>query len=206
LSTNNKKILIFIDWFLPAFKAGGPIKSVSNIVNSLHHNFNFYIVTSDRDINEKNPFNNIQFNTWIKEGNYSIIYLTPEKRDNWIKSHLKGTCYDFYYFNSLFSKYFTLKPLLILNQIETAKKSIIVAPRGMLGEGALSAKSSRLSTKIIKKKLFLVLVKFFKYNRNITWHATNEEEEYNILNYFGEKSKIKIASNISICNIQKKKK
>ena len=74
----NKKILIFIDWFTPGFKAGGPIKSVSNIVNSLFNEFDFYIITSDRDINETEPYQNIE-QTFFKKSLAECISSLPEK-------------------------------------------------------------------------------------------------------------------------------
>lgn len=188
-------ILIFIDWFTPAFKAGGPIKSVTNIIKSLHQEYTFFIVTSDRDINESTPLRNVILNDWITMENYSIIYLSPENRHQWIKNHLTEKDYDAYYFNSLFSKNFTLKPLLILNRMPN--KKIIVAPRGMLGEGALAIKSS-------KKKTFLGLAKLLGYYKNVLWHATNKEEQYDIIKVFGESSNIKIASNISLCEVVEK--
>jgi len=190
------KVLIFIDWFTPAFKAGGPIKSVSNIINSLHQFFDFYIITSDRDINETSAYKNVKLNVWLEKRKYNIIYLSPEYRSDWIKNHLTEKKYEVYYFNSLFSKKFTLKPLRGLNSIYENQK-IIIAPRGMLGKGALSIKP-------LKKKLFLIVAKAIGYYRNVTWHATNEEEKNDILSNFGKEAHIKIASNISLCNIKNK--
>ena len=69
----NPKILIFIDWFTPGFKAGGPIKSITNIINSLSDNFDFYIISSDRDINEESSYKNLKLNSWISKEKYSII-------------------------------------------------------------------------------------------------------------------------------------
>jgi len=34
-----KKILVLQDWYYPGFKAGGPIKSIRNIVNNLKDEF-----------------------------------------------------------------------------------------------------------------------------------------------------------------------
>ena len=48
-----KKILIFIDWFTPAVKAGGPISSVENMVNFLAEAFEFYIITGAKDLNSE---------------------------------------------------------------------------------------------------------------------------------------------------------
>ena len=70
---NKPNILIFIDWFLPGFKAGGPIKSVSNIVNSLHQDFNFFIITSDRDIDDNKPYETEPLDKWIEKEYYQNI-------------------------------------------------------------------------------------------------------------------------------------
>ena len=193
---NKPKILILIDWFTPGFKAGGPIKSVTNIVNSLHKTYDFYIVTSDRDINETLPYKKVQLNRWIKKENYNIIYLSPEERSDWLKNNLAKKEYDAYYFNSLFSKNFTLQPLLKLIKLNLDYKATI-APRGMLGEGALAIKP-------LKKKLFLALTRTLGYYKKVTWHATNLEEKNDITTNFGAQSTVKIASNISLCIINRK--
>ena len=47
------KVLVFIDWFYPAYKAGGPIRSVSGMVKQLSNDFEFYLVTSNQDLGEE---------------------------------------------------------------------------------------------------------------------------------------------------------
>ena len=44
-----KKILVFIDWYLPGFRAGGPIRSCANLISHLSDEFDFNIVTTDTD-------------------------------------------------------------------------------------------------------------------------------------------------------------
>ncbi len=190
ISLNKPKILIFIDWFLPGYKAGGPIKSVSNMVNSLHQDFSFYIITSDKDIDDLNSYQNIELNKWITKENYSIVYLTPEYRIDFIKNELQNNPYSCIYFNSVFSKNYTIDPLRAIKKLKLASK-IIIAPRGMLGKGALSLKP-------IKKKLFLTISKFIGLYKNVTWHATNVEEAQDIKTIFGNKVAVQIASNIAI--------
>lgn len=190
------QVLIFIDWFTPAFKAGGPIKSVSNIIATLSNDFEFYVVTSDRDINDVTPFDNIKFNTFIKEETYTIIYLSPGNRDSWIKNHLSKKKYDAYYFNSLFSINFTIKPLFFLNKFIDEQK-VIIAPRGMFSEGGLAIKP-------IKKKLFFILAKTIGLFRKVTWHATNIEEKNDIESIIGSNQNIIVASNISNCEVIQK--
>ena len=77
-----KKILIFIDCFTPAVKAGGPISSVENMVNLLPKEFEFYIITSAKDLNSKQNLEGVVLNNWRKVGSANVIYLE--------KSHLKN--------------------------------------------------------------------------------------------------------------------
>ncbi len=73
-----KKILLFTDWYEPGFKAGGPIQSCKNIVNTLADEFDFYIFTSDRDLGDKNPYQDIQTDTWLKLPNGAkLFYASP---------------------------------------------------------------------------------------------------------------------------------
>ncbi len=57
-----KKILVFIDWFLPGYKAGGPIRSVAHIVSQLSGNYKFFIVTRNTDYLESEPYKSIKSN------------------------------------------------------------------------------------------------------------------------------------------------
>jgi len=187
--SEKKKILIFIDWFLPGYKAGGPIRSVANIVNSLSEYFEFYIITSDRDLGDEKSYENIELNKTIKKTNYSITYLTPDNQNyKTYKRFIKKIRPEKIYFNSLFSVKFALLPIFIAKKI-IPSKSIILAPRGMLGQGALSLKST-------KKSIFLKISKSFKLFFNITWHATTQDEADDIKSVF-KTGNITIAENIS---------
>jgi glycosyltransferase involved in cell wall biosynthesis len=187
--SEKKKILIFIDWFLPGFKAGGPIRSVSNIVNSLSEFYTFYIITSDRDLGDKKPFKNIELNIEIEKQNYFIIYLTPDKQKfRFYKTLIKKLKPDKIYFNSLFSVKFTILPMLASKKVSFTG-SIILTPRGMLGKGALGLKKS-------KKLIFIQFSKFISLYSGITWHATTFDEKKDIIKSFKSYSNIIVAGNI----------
>jgi glycosyltransferase involved in cell wall biosynthesis len=189
---NNPNILIFIDWFLPGFKAGGPIQSIVNLVRNLGEDYDFYIVTSNIDLGETEPYTGIVFNSWIQNGKHQVIYLDQKNQNFQIyRELLSEREYDCIYFNSMFSLNFTLKPLLLTYKFPKIK--VILAPRGMLGKGALQIKKS-------KKLFFLNFFKFSGIPRRITWHATAETEASEIRNQFGVNSKIWIATNLSAIN------
>lgn len=186
----NKKILIFIDWYLPGYKAGGQIPSVAAIVNLLHQDAECFIVTSDRDEGDLLPYSNMQFNKWIKIQHTKIIYLSPEKQ-NFVryKKIISEINPATVYFNSFFSFRFTILPLLC-SKIYFSKKQIILAPRGMLGQGALELKSR-------KKKLFITLAKTIGLYKNITWQASSELEKKEIEKIFGKDNQISVAADLS---------
>ena len=39
------KILLFIDWFLPGTKSGGPVRSYANLISHFKDDYDFYVIT-----------------------------------------------------------------------------------------------------------------------------------------------------------------
>lgn len=190
MALNNKPtVLVMTDWYEPGYKAGGPIQSCRNIVNTLKDRFNFCILTSDRDLGDTKAYAGIQPDTWMTlPGNVRILYASPAYmgRHNFLKiiDEIKPSVI---YFNSMFSLPFTLKPLWYLRGSKYTAK-IVLAPRGMLQEGALRKKT-------LKKKLFLRLFKTLGWHRRIVFHATDAQEKTDILKFF-PKSNVMLAENI----------
>lgn len=184
---SKKKILVFIDWFYPAFKAGGPIRSVFNIIDSLSDQLDFYVVTSAYDLGESTTLPNVELNKWQEKNKYSIIYLTSDHQNLKVFREIIGKVNpDKVYFNSLFSINFTLLPMLLIKN----KSNIILAPRGMLGLEALKIKS-------FKKKLFIKGFGASGMFSKIIWHASSKLEEQEIKYSFGKSSNVVVAQNIA---------
>jgi len=197
-----KHILAFIDWFLPAYKAGGQIPSVLNIIKLLSNEIDFSVITSNSDEGDA-PFENLSFNKWTTNFGIRIIYISPENQNYSFLNHLiDNEIFDAAYFNSFFSFKFTTLPLYIVKRNRPCSK-IILAPRGMLGKEALAIKP-------LKKQIFIWLARFFNFYKNIHWHASSELESNEIKAIFGKKTaNIKTAIDISILprieNIEKEK-
>ena len=106
-----KRVLVCIDWYEPGFKAGGPIRSVVNIINALRGEFEFYVLTSAYDLGETEPYPGIETNQWFDHDGILIKYLS---KDNMKSSAIRGNVLeiapDLIYLNSLFSTLFTLVP------------------------------------------------------------------------------------------------
>lgn len=183
-------ILIFVDWFYPGYLAGGPVQSVLSLVNYLKEDFNFKILTTNRDLSSETPYSNITSDAWIKSDLGCEIFYSSEK--NWsyiaLKKIIDNTNFDLAYINSFFSNFFSIVPLQILNK-HYPNKAVILAPRGMLGSGALAIKKW-------KKKAFLVYSKITGLHKRVIWHATSEQEENEIKNVINPKTEIVRISNL----------
>jgi glycosyltransferase involved in cell wall biosynthesis len=177
LSPDRKNILVFIDWFLPGFRAGGPIRSCANLIAQLGHEFNFYIVTRNTDYCETTPYQDITFNEWTDGPlNSRIIYLSEDRINRKTFTELIHQLpFDCVYLNSFFSYSFTLLPLQILRKTKNTR--VILAPRGMLAPGAMKIKG-------IKKQVFIKVSRLFNLYGQVEFQATSEEEVNHIRQYF----------------------
>jgi glycosyltransferase involved in cell wall biosynthesis len=182
-----KSILIFSEWYLPGFRAGGPIRSVANLVSRL--DADFFIVTTNHDHASTTPYQGIQPNEWVKGSSGEIIiYLTGDQVNKQrFRTLMTERTYDKIYLNSLFSPSFALLPLRVA-KAEKLLDRLILAPRGMLKPGALSVKKH-------KKSLFLKFAQLTGLYKGITWHATNQEEVDEVLSSFPG-SHVKVAPNL----------
>lgn len=184
---NKPKLLIFIDWYKPGFKAGGPIRSISNLVDQLHEDVDFYIITSNCDYLENIPYQSIKTDDWNNIDNAKIFYLSkPNTNAKRIKNLIQEVNPDSIYCNSLYSYYFSLLPIYIAKKL---KIRTILAVRGMLSKGSLGVKSR-------KKTFFLKSAKFIGYFNNVIFHATTDDEKNDIVNAFGKNSEIVVANNL----------
>jgi glycosyltransferase involved in cell wall biosynthesis len=184
-----KNILVLSDWYLPAYKAGGPVKSLAALTHHLKNDFNFFILTSNKDAFSKTPLP-VKADEWITGNNGERIYYLGDEKITMSKLSevINSIEIDFVYLNSFFSKHFSIYPLLLKKQGKI-KKPVVLAPRGMLGEGALSLKSK-------KKNLFINLSKLSGIHKNVIWHATSEQEAEEIKKTFGASAQIHLASNL----------
>lgn len=136
------------------------------------------------------PYDDIIFNKWMEwEDSAKIQYITKQQLTfRNIEQIIITINPSYIYLNSMFSRFFTIYPLLI-NWKKQKKVKIILAPRGMLQESALAIKK-------VKKSIFLALCKSINLFDIITFHATSVAESIAIKKYTSTKNPIKIVSNL----------
>lgn len=185
-----KDILILAPYYLPGFKGGGPIRSISNLVHTLGNEFNFKIITSDRDLGDSIAYEKAQNEVWTKVGLAEVYYITPEKFNfRYLRKIIQSTHYDFIYLNSFFNANFSVIPILLRRMGIIPYKPIIVAPRGEFSPGALKIKN-------FKKELFIESTKLVGLHNKVLWHATSEEEKIDIKQIYGEEVPVRVAQNL----------
>ena len=175
MDSDKTRILVSTEWFPPAFKAGGPIRSVYNLILAMksdggNPDLEFFVLAGAYDLGEEEKMEGLDEGVWSHLEGVSGVQVRYENRLNWKKSNWKNVFEevkpDVLYLNSLFSLAFTLRPL----QIARAKGvKTVLAPRGMLGAGALEIKP-------LKKFVFLSLARNLDFFRGVEFHASTEEE------------------------------
>ena len=160
-------ILTVAPTFLPGFKAGGPIRTLTNLVDQLGNEFDFRIVTSDRDFGDETPYPDIEPNVWNNREHSRVMYLSKDRQKvGGLKTVLAGQEYDILYLNSFFAP-FTIKTLLLRRLGKIPNRPTIVAPRGEFSPGALQIKWP-------KKRVFLHAAGLTGLYRDVIWQASSE--------------------------------
>jgi len=149
------------------------------------------VYTSDRDLGEITPYANVQLNQWTEiSPKESVYYASPENLSSKnLLAQINSIQPDGIYLNSMFSFKFSLLPLWLKLQNKIRAK-IVLAPRGMLHQGALQYKS-------LKKKLFLSLLRSTGIPSKIQFHATDDQEMKDIQSHFPSAKNIFNAPNFA---------
>ena len=182
-----KIILTFVRHFLPGFKSGGPVRTIANLIDHLGGEFEFRVVTSDRDMLDKKPYFGVAVDEWNRVGKAWVYYASMQNHSisNWIRL-IKKTRHDVIYLNSFFDVYFTFYPLVANKILWLRSKQMIVAPRGEFSHGALKIKR-------FKKIPYIVMARLLGLFRNVLWVASTEQESIDIRRWFGGYAKIMVA-------------
>lgn len=180
-----KKIFITIPWFLPAFRAGGPIRSIANLVDQFD-TVEYWIFTSDHDVTGIG-LANVDTGQWTDYNAHTKVWYAKKGRTSQqLTRQVEIIQPDVIFMVGLYSWYFTMVPLLFCKA-----PGKILSVRGMLHPGALGQKNS-------KKKLYIRALKLFGLHNKVWFHATDAEEKAYIQDQFGQKARVEIAGNIPI--------
>lgn len=170
--TNGKKdILIITGRYLPGYKDGGPVRTIKNLTDYLGNEFNFKILTADRDHGDLAPYPGIKINDWNRVGNADVFYVS-EGRFSFKIITAQAKHADLVYVCGCFSDYSFIT--LFANRIGQIKAPVVVAAMGLFSP-------LEFKRKYIKKKLYTVVLNKLGFLKTVFWSATSEMEINDIL-------------------------
>lgn len=179
-------VAILVGHYLPGSKAGGPIRSVANLVRILGDEFDFRVIAKDRDLGDENPYPDVTTGAWVPVEGALVCYLTPERyTPRGIAATLNALNPDLVYAQSYFSPLVSILPR-VLRRIGRLRCPLLIAPRGEFSPGALGIKRR-------KKRAFLSIGRLLRLDRGVIWHATAAEEAEDIRRILGESVRLLVA-------------
>lgn len=186
-------ILVLAEVYLPGYLAGGPVRSIANLVAHLGDDFIWKIITTDRDFHAKLPYHGIEPGQWIQVDAAEVFYASPE----WLAPRafielIRKTPHDLLYLNSFFSPRFSILPMLARRFGESRQRPALIAPRGEFSPGALALKWW-------KKRPFIASARTTYAYADAQWHASTEQEATDIMRVMSaSRQRIHVAANLGV--------
>lgn len=184
-------LFIVYDFFSPAYKAGGPVQSLQNLVSYINGYMQVKVICGSYDLDGSKL--NVTSDKWVSYKGIPVFYSS--KGVSALRNASENSN-GIAFINGIYSLRFNLFPAIFF------KGRKIISVRGMLHTDALSQKK-------IKKALYLTFWKCLSLHRKCEYHATSEAEKIEIVKTFGAKTKIWVAPNLpkqlSYCSLPEKK-
>lgn len=172
-------LLTFAGHYLPGFKAGGPIRTLANLVECLGDAFDIRIVTADRDLGDDRPFPGVTVDRWTKLDG-ARVYYRSHGASAWERmlSTPEARRPDILYLNGFFGIHSSILPLIERQRGRLDPAPVILAPRGEFAAAALGIKT-------VKKRAFLGAARWTGLHHKVTFQASSEHEAADIRRALG---------------------
>ncbi len=185
------RVFTLIDCYLPGFKHGGPIRTLSSMVARMPDEFQFWIYTRDRDRGDKAPYPNVTRDVWNDFARAKVFYASFWSRTaHRISREIQRVEPDVVYSNSLFSRV-NIQYMLWRWARVVPRIPFVLAPRGELARGALALKAW-------KKRPFLKTAKELGLFDDVIWQASSDLEREDILRALSGPRRVVISRNICV--------
>ena len=178
--------MIFYLNYFPAFKAGGPVQSIMNMVDLIKQDIIIDIICSAYDLGDREVLNGIRPDEWNeRHENVKVLYL---KKGGMVRvaSVFRERKPDVVYVNGIFLPFYSWLPIMLA---QANKCRIIISPRGMLQAGAMALGQR-------KKSLSIALLKLLRLNKDVIWLASDQQEKEDICLHFGHDATVQVIGNV----------
>ena len=187
-----RKILIIMGRYLPGYKDGGPVRSIKNLTDRLGKEYEFYILTTDRDHGDTQsylvsyPELKLQVRGWNGIGNAKVYYVEPGGFDQQTVK-ICAEHMDMIYMCGCFNDY--ARTTLWLKKKGEINCKVVIASMGLFSPGAFRIKYP-------KKKTYTMLLRWLGYFRDVEWSATDEKEVADIRRQIGKNAICHLAEDL----------
>src|SRR5690606_24879808 len=132
--------------------------------------FEWYIITSDRDLGQDTPHLGVEARVWTRVGSAQVQYVPDSASIGEVMDIVRKTPHDSLYLNSFFDFRYSIVPIVWMYLRLLSRRPTLIAPRGEFSPGALQLKSLKKLSYINGARLI------GPYRGNILWHASTEVE------------------------------
>lgn len=184
--------MIIMGRYLPGYKDGGPVRSIKNLTDRLGDEYDFHILTADRDHGDTQsyaimyPELKLQIRDWNVVGKAKVFYVEPGGFDDQTVKMCAENM-DLIYMCGCFNDY--ARTTLRLKKNGEIRCKVVIAAMGLFSPGAFRIKYP-------KKKAYMMLLKGLGYLKNVEWSATDEKEASDIRRQVGRNAICHLAEDL----------
>lgn len=184
------RVLALIPHYLPGYKYGGPIRTLANMVEHLGAEYDFRIITRDRDALEAQPYPDVRRDAWNALGSSQVFYASPKQLHLGALARLiDRTPHELLYLNSFFHPILSVRPMLARRLGRLRRRPVIVAPRGEFTPGAFTLKAW-------KKRPFVLTARLSGLYQDVIYQASTTQERTDIQRIMGARTTIVVARDL----------
>lgn len=168
-------VAVLADYWRPGWRAGGPIVSLTRLVDRCH--YETAIFTRDHDLGDSSRYPGITPNMWrhASGSRSKVAYLSGWSGLRWAARQLRSEQPTMIHINSLHSPYFGILPLLGLRLGVMRSNVVLITPHGELAPSAQRHKWW-------KKSLARPLLRWLVPTQAI-WHASSQHEANDVIDW-----------------------
>ena len=164
------KVVVFSPYYPPAYRAGGPAKSISRLVRASSDGFTTRVVSRNWDLGVRERLTDrrptLGSTRERRRSGRTTAVSRPTSEPCWRVARDRPRLV---YVNSLFDPWMAIVPALAWWVVGSRRSDLVLAPRGQLAAGAL-AKSA------FRKRPLLWFWRRLVHHRRVVVHAATEQE------------------------------
>ncbi|MBN6190639.1 glycosyltransferase family 4 protein [Aneurinibacillus sp. BA2021] len=176
-----RRVAVLAPYYPPAFRGGGPVRSIAALVDGAPDSFAPLVLTADRDLGETVPLP-VPADRWTRRDGAEVYYAALGSVGGFVRGlrAVRRRRPELIHLNSVMNPRLSIAPLVLWRLGFWGRSRVLLAPRGEFGDGALSRRG-------LKKRAYLGLFRLLGLPRRVVWHSTAPHETADIRRLWGDR-------------------